>query len=104
MKTFGWQHMLLQNLYLPFSINGAFTDVQVTHAMGTNTPLYHHICCLLNFALKMILILNVFSSFSPLATAFGLSFKCRDFYRFPDSLMILWTIADKIPKFFANVG
>ncbi|MEQ2224745.1 hypothetical protein ILYODFUR_010674 [Ilyodon furcidens] len=31
--------MLLQYLYVPFSINGAFTDaVQVTHAMDTNTP------------------------------------------------------------------
>ena len=34
----GWQHMSLQNLYEPFSINGAFTDVTVTHdAMDTNT-------------------------------------------------------------------
>ena len=33
--------MLLQNLYVPFNINGAFTEVQVTHdAMVTNTPLY----------------------------------------------------------------
>ena len=39
----GRQHMLLQNLYASFSINGAFTEVQVTHdAMGTNTPKYHH--------------------------------------------------------------
>ena len=30
--------MLLQNLYVPFSIYGAFTDVQVTHAMYTKTP------------------------------------------------------------------
>ena len=30
--------MLLQNLYVLFSINGAFTDVTVIHdAMGTNT-------------------------------------------------------------------
>lgn len=28
--------MLLQDLYVPFSINGDFTDVQVTHTMGTN--------------------------------------------------------------------
>ena len=33
-----WQHMLLQNLYVPFSFNGDFTDMTVTHdAMGTNT-------------------------------------------------------------------
>ena len=31
--------LLLLNLYVPFSINGAFTDVQVTHAMGTKTPI-----------------------------------------------------------------
>ena len=49
-----WQHMLLQNLCVPFSINGAFTDMQVTHAMGTNTPPYHHKCRLLNFALITI--------------------------------------------------
>ena len=34
------QHMLLQNVYISFSVNGAFT-VQVTHAVGTNTPPYH---------------------------------------------------------------
>lgn len=28
----------LQNLYVPFSTKGPFKDVQVTHAMGTNTP------------------------------------------------------------------
>ena len=36
-------------MYL-FSINGAFTDVQVPHATGTNTAPYHHRCWLLNFA------------------------------------------------------
>ena len=46
----GWQHVLLQTLYVPFSINGAFTDVQVPHATGTNTAPYHHRCWLLNFA------------------------------------------------------
>ena len=34
--------MLLQNVYISFSNNGPITDVQVTHAMGTNTPLYHN--------------------------------------------------------------
>ena len=34
--------MLLQNLYVPFSINGAFTDLKVHHAMGASTPPYHH--------------------------------------------------------------
>lgn len=32
----GWQHMLPQNLYVPFSINCAFTDVQVIH---THNPI-----------------------------------------------------------------
>lgn len=33
----GWQHTLLQSLYVPFTINGAITDEQVP--MVTNTPL-----------------------------------------------------------------
>ncbi|MED6278638.1 hypothetical protein CHARACLAT_025996 [Characodon lateralis] len=40
--------MLLQNLYVPFSFNGTFTDVQVTHAMGTNTLSNQHRCWLLS--------------------------------------------------------
>lgn len=47
----GWQDMLFQNLYVPFTINGAFTDVPITHAMDTNTTPYHHRGWLLNFAL-----------------------------------------------------
>ena len=39
---------------VPFSIYGAFTDVQVNHAMGTKTPPYHHRGWLLNFALITI--------------------------------------------------
>ncbi|MEQ2192848.1 hypothetical protein XENOCAPTIV_018377 [Xenoophorus captivus] len=51
----GQQQMLLQNLDVPFSINGAFTDVPVTHdALGTNTPPYYQSCWLLNFALITI--------------------------------------------------
>ena len=53
--------MLLQNLYVPFSIYGAVTDVQVPHdAIGTNTPPYHHRCWLMNFVLitiRMVLFL-----------------------------------------------
>lgn len=26
-----------KNLHVPFSINGTFVDMQVSHAMGTNT-------------------------------------------------------------------
>ncbi|MEQ2291216.1 hypothetical protein AMECASPLE_011155 [Ameca splendens] len=43
--------MLLQNLHVPFSINGAFTDVEVTYAIGTDTAPYHHTGWLLNLAL-----------------------------------------------------
>ncbi|MEQ2215473.1 hypothetical protein XENOCAPTIV_001497 [Xenoophorus captivus] len=53
--------MLLQNLYVPFSINCAITDVQITNAMGTSTPPYHHRCWLLNFALiKIQIVLFLF--------------------------------------------
>ena len=37
------QYVVYVNVYVSFSINGAFTDVHVTHdAMGTNIPPYHH--------------------------------------------------------------
>lgn len=32
---------MLKNLYVPVTINVPFRDVQVTHAMGTNTPWHH---------------------------------------------------------------
>ena len=47
-------------------MNGAFTDVQVTHAMATDTPPYHHRCWLLNFVL--ITIWMVLYLFSPVDT------------------------------------
>lgn len=50
----GWQQMLFQSLYVPFRLNGAFTDVQVPHAKGTNAPPWHHRCWLLNFGLVTI--------------------------------------------------
>lgn len=34
----GWHHMLLQTLYILFSLNGAFPDVQATQTMGTSAP------------------------------------------------------------------
>lgn len=43
---FDGQHMLSQKLPVPFSINGAATDVQVTYAMGTNTSPRGHRCWL----------------------------------------------------------
>ena len=55
--------MLLQNLDVPFSIDGAVTDMYVAHAMGTNTPPYHHRSWLLNFAL--VTIWMVFFLFCP---------------------------------------
>lgn len=56
--------VLLQNLYVHFSFSGAFTDVQVTHgAMGTNTPINHHRCWLLNFVVAiMSMVLLPFTS------------------------------------------
>lgn len=51
----GWQHMLIRNLYVAFSINGCRTDVAVTHdAMVANTPVHHHRFWLLNFTLVTI--------------------------------------------------
>ena len=44
-----WRHMLLQNLSIPFSINGTFTGVTVSQdTMVSNTPSYHHRCWPLN--------------------------------------------------------
>lgn len=42
------------------SINGAFTDVQVTHAMGSNRPTYHRYW-LLHFAVATIRLFLLFS-------------------------------------------
>ena len=35
------QRMLLQNVYISFTVTCAFIDVQVSHDKGTNTPPYH---------------------------------------------------------------
>ncbi len=41
-KMSSWrQRIVLQNLYVLFSINGAITEVQVTFAKGTDTTPYH---------------------------------------------------------------
>lgn len=48
-KDVEWRHMLLQTPYVPFNINGAFTDVQVPHAMSACRPPELHRCWLLNF-------------------------------------------------------
>ncbi len=42
LEKMSWrQHIVLQNLYVLFSINGAITEVQVTFAKGTDTTPYH---------------------------------------------------------------
>lgn len=38
-ESIWWQHMLFQNLYIPFSFNSASIDVQVFHAMDLLFPL-----------------------------------------------------------------
>lgn len=43
--------MLLHNLSISSRINGVFTNVQVTHAICTNAPLYHHRCWHFNCSL-----------------------------------------------------
>ena len=74
----GWQHVLLQNLYVPFSINGAFTDVQVPHATGTNTAPYHHRCWLLNFAsITVRMVLFLFGPEDTTSTFSKNNLKCR---------------------------
>lgn len=73
----GWQHMLLQNLFVPFGINVAFTDVQVIHAIGTNTPPHHHRCCLLNFALVTTwMVLFLVSPEDTISVVFKKQFEC----------------------------
>lgn len=61
----GWPwiwRVFFQNLNIPFSINDAITDVQVTPVMGRNTPLYQHRCWLWTFALVTIwMIIFLFS-------------------------------------------
>ena len=58
----GWQHILLQNLYVLFSINGTFRNVSVSNAKGTNTPPYHHRCWLFKLTLVAIwIVLFLFS-------------------------------------------
>ena len=41
-KSSSWQHMSLQNSNISLRINGTFTNMQITHAVGTDAPPYHH--------------------------------------------------------------
>ena len=77
MTLLGLQHMLLQNLHVPFSIYGAFTDIQVTPAMGTKTPPYHHRCWLWNFALITIwMVLFLFGPEDTMSMIYKNNLKC----------------------------
>lgn len=48
----GYQHMLLKNLYVPFCINGAINNVQISHTMDINT--LPHPLKVLAFELKLL--------------------------------------------------
>ncbi len=47
----GGVHMLLWNLYIPFSIHSAFQNMQAAHTVCTYAPPYHQRCWLLNWTL-----------------------------------------------------
>ncbi len=67
-KMSSWrQHIVLQNLYVPFSINGAITEVQVTFAKGTDTTPYHDRPWLLDLLLVTVWMILFF--FGPEHTA-----------------------------------
>ncbi len=61
------QHIVLQNLYVLFSINGAITEVQVTFAKGTDTTPYHDRPWLLDLLLVTVWMILFF--FGPEHTA-----------------------------------
>ncbi len=67
-KMSSWrQHIVLQNLYVFFSINGAITEVQVTFAKGTDTTPYHDRPWLLDLLLVTVWMILFF--FGPEHTA-----------------------------------
>ena len=59
----GCKQMLLYNPHIPFSIDGAFPDVQDAHSIGTDASPYHQKCRLLNWALTTSRIVHIL--FSP---------------------------------------
>ncbi len=61
------QHIVLQNLYVLFSINVAITEVQVTFAKGTDTTPYHDRPWLLDLLLVTVWMILFF--FGPEHTA-----------------------------------
>lgn len=70
--------MLLQNLYVLLSLNGAFMNVQVTRdAMCTDTPPNHHRGWLLNFAtITVWMVLFLFGLDDPMASISKKDMKC----------------------------
>ncbi len=67
-KMSSWrQHIVLQNLHVLFSINGAITEVQVTFAKGTDTTPYHDRPWLLDLLLVTVWMILFF--FGPEHTA-----------------------------------
>ncbi len=67
-KMSSWrQHIVLQNLYVLFSINGAITEVQVTFAKGTDITPYHDRPWLLDLLLVTVWMILFF--FGPEHTA-----------------------------------
>ncbi len=56
------QHIVLQNLYVLFSINGAITEVQVTFAKGTDTTPYQDRPWLLDLLLVTVWMILFFFS------------------------------------------
>ncbi len=68
LKMSSWrQHIVLQNLYVLFSVNGAITEVQVTFAKGTDTTPYHDRPWLLDLLLVTVWMILFF--FGPEHTA-----------------------------------
>ncbi len=67
-KMSSWrQHIVLQNLYVLFSINGTITEEQVTFAKGTDTTPYHDRPWLLDLLLVTVWMILFF--FGPEHTA-----------------------------------
>ncbi len=73
-KMSSWrQHIVLQNLYVLFSINGAITEVQVTFAKGTDTTPYHDRPWLLDLLLVTVWMILFFSL--PIAYFFQFAYR-----------------------------
>lgn len=101
-----WQHVLLQNLYLLFSINGAFTDMQVTHHPHDDFQKEFHIlthltCLYVPFSCVVVLTCICKWMVKPCSLTVGISEPVQWFltteWRSPGSLILLM-LEDEIPK------